>query len=568
MPDRGDAAFPANPLGIFSVIVLYRMKPADSPAFRSLMQARIRLNTGRFPVLLYDNGPGSMQPEDLPEGIRYEAAVRNNGLADAYNRALDTARGEGFRWLLTLDQDTTLPGNFLERMAQLAAENEADVRVGAIVPRLFDQGRALSPEEVHSWGTRELPRRFSGVGERETRAFNSGSVFRVDALVEAGGFDPDFWLDYVDVNIYRRIHRQQRRVYVAADLEAEHELSVVRRADLPPERFRNILQAESAFFDLYEGPVRRFALTLRLAGRIWRQVRRKDKPILRKLTGEALRSRIFRSRRHRIGIWRKAMEWRRQNPGLDAGAATAARPAISVCMATYNGARYVKSQLVSILRQLSPGDEVVVVDDGSTDETCAIIEGLGDGRVRLTRHTRNQGVAQTFEDAIRQASGDILFTADQDDLWAEGRVGAVLSAFQANPGVEIVVSDAALIDGEDRPLGKTYYEQRGRFRTGILANVAHCSYLGCTMAFRRRILGRMLPFPPGGRVFHDLWIGTANTLCHGETLYLDAALVLYRRHEANATGRRRQRLRRQLRLRWDLCMALARLWLSRCRAGG
>jgi glycosyltransferase involved in cell wall biosynthesis len=568
MPEQGKAAYPGNPSAIFAVVVLYRMRPADSPAFRSLAQARSGGNVASVPMLLYDNGPTAMQTEDLPEGIRYEAAVRNNGLADAYNRALEIARSEGFRWLLTLDQDTTLPCNFLERMQQLAAENETNDRVGAIVPRLVDQRRVLSPMAVRFWGTRELPRGFSGVSEQETRAFNSGSLFRVRAIEEMGGFDPDFWLDYLDVNIYRRIHLQGRRVYVAADLEAEHELSVVRRADLSAERFRNILQAESAFFDLYERPIRRLALTMRLAGRIWRQARRKDKPVLRELTWEALRSRVFHSRRRRIESWRNAMERRRRISGLDAAGATAVRPAISVCMATYNGARHVKSQIESILRQLSEADEIVVVDDGSTDETSSIIEGLGDGRVRLTRHKTNQGVVRTFEDAIQRASGEILFTADQDDLWAEGRVTAVLLAFQQNPRVDVVVSDAALIDGYGQPQGGTYYQQKGRFRSGILDNLVHCSYLGCTMAFRRKILRLVLPFPPGGHVFHDLWIGTANTLCRGGTLYLDQPLVLYRRHEANATGRRRLPLRSQLRLRWDLCMALARLWLSRCRASG
>jgi glycosyltransferase involved in cell wall biosynthesis len=229
-------------------------------------------------------------------------------------------------------------------------------------------------------------------------------------------------------------------------------------------------------------------------------------------------------------------------------------------MATYNGERYVKTQIASILNQLSPDDELIVVDDASSDRTCEIIESLRDARIRLERHTSNLGVLRSFDDAIRQAVGDIVFLSDQDDLWAVDKVSTTLRTFQSHPEADIVVSDATLIDDDGHPLGWSYYERRGKFRSGILANLFHCSYLGCTMAFRRRIRSRILPFPAEADVFHDLWIGTANALAGGKTLYIERPLVLYRRHGGNATGNRRIPLRRQTRIRWDLCRSLAKHW--------
>ena len=77
---------------------------------------------------------------------------------------------------------------------------------------------------------------------------------------------------------------------------------------------------------------------------------------------------------------------------------------------------------------------------------------------------------------------------------------------------DIVVSDAALMNEDGTPTSPSYYANRGKFQSGSLPNVLHGRYLGCTMAFRNRIHSRILPFPKGGDIHHDLWIGTSNSL--------------------------------------------------------
>jgi glycosyltransferase involved in cell wall biosynthesis len=104
-------------------------------------------------------------------------------------------------------------------------------------------------------------------------------------------------------------------------------------------------------------------------------------------------------------------------------------------MAAYNGGAFVEAQLHSILPQLNSGDEVVIVDDGSMDDTLQRVTKIGDARVRLLRHEKNAGVVATFEDALRSATGDVLFLCDDDDLWAPTKVRKFLDVFERQADV-------------------------------------------------------------------------------------------------------------------------------------
>jgi hypothetical protein len=140
--------------------------------------------------------------------------------------------------------------------------------------------------------------------------------------------------------------------------------------------------------------------------------------------------------------------------------------------------------------------------------------------------------------------------------------------FQLHPNAEVAVSDASLIDEEGNPLAPSYFAQLGGFRSGVFQNLVHSYYLGCTMAFRGRLRSKILPFPVGSAVLHDLWIGALNSFLGGETIYTDRPLVYYRRHQWNATGNHRLGLAQQLRIRWGVCSSLAAFWLRQRRATG
>jgi glycosyltransferase involved in cell wall biosynthesis len=239
---------------------------------------------------------------------------------------------------------------------------------------------------------------------------------------------------------------------------------------------------------------------------------------------------------------------------------TIERPKISVCMATFQGENFVAAQLRSILDQLAVTDEVVIVDDNSSDATCSVIRAFADGRVRLIERATNQGPARTFQEALMLASGAIVFLSDQDDLWEPEKVSTMLEAFKVDSEVAMVVSDASLIDEAGKFVGVSYYDVRGKFRSGVVSNVIRCSYLGCTMAFRSELIAKALPIPTENEILHDIWFGLVNSITAGGTAYVQKPLVRYRRHPRAVTSADLSRLK-QLRIRAQLLRAIVKFWI-------
>jgi glycosyltransferase involved in cell wall biosynthesis len=205
----------------------------------------------------------------------------------------------------------------------------------------------------------------------------------------------------------------------------------------------------------------------------------------------------------------------------------------SVCMAVYNGSEFLRPQIESILAQLRPFDELVVVDDASQDGSYSILEGIKDVRLRLHRNDSNAGVLRTFERALKLASGDILFLSDQDDIWLADKLALAMQVFGSRPQVTMVASDVRLIDEEGRTINESFYATRGRFRGGPVHNLIKNKHLGCTLSFRRTMLEIFLPIPPDVPM-HDIWFGVLNSL-YGRTHFIDRPLVAYRRHGTNAS---------------------------------
>ena len=229
------------------------------------------------------------------------------------------------------------------------------------------------------------------------------------------------------------------------------------------------------------------------------------------------------------------------------------RPRVSVCMATYNGSKYVEHQLRSILAQLAEGDEIVIVDDASTDDTRAVIAAIEDPRIRLIARDVNRGYVRTFEEALGAASGDVLLLSDQDDEWVDGRVDALVAATReravAAGNLVLLGDDAPLpnpISGKPWSLSARTGNQSVRNRVRILAGMA--PYFGCAMAIRREFLPRVLPFPDALTESHDLWIAiTANT-AH-EMAHVESPVIRRRLHDSNASPSRPRSIGQVLRAR-------------------
>jgi len=229
---------------------------------------------------------------------------------------------------------------------------------------------------------------------------------------------------------------------------------------------------------------------------------------------------------------------------------------ISVCMASYNSAHYIKEQVASILRQLRDEDELVIVDDASSDQTREEVASFNDRRVRMFVHLKNQGIADTFEEAIRRATGDILFLSDADDIWAPNKVQRVLQAFEAHPEAKIVTTGIRIIDQHGRTLVAHEDWKQKAFTSALLPNILRNRFQGSAMAFRASLRELVLPFPKRKIFLHDAWIGICNRMNGGEAIYIDEPLLYYRRHGNNFSGKLSIRL--QIAARLQLLLALIR----------
>ncbi len=202
---------------------------------------------------------------------------------------------------------------------------------------------------------------------------------------------------------------------------------------------------------------------------------------------------------------------------------------ISVCIATFNGEKYIRDQISSILGQLSQGDEIIITDDGSTDNTLEILEDFKDPRIKIHQNKNRLGPVYNFENALSKASNQYIFLADQDDIWNERKIKTFKSYLS---DYDVVVSDCSVVDNDLNITNPSFYALR-KSGKGLFKNFFQNSYLGCCMAFHRQVLKKALPFPPQ-LPMHDIWIGLVTELFF-KSIFIEDKLILFRRHHLNAT---------------------------------
>ena len=229
---------------------------------------------------------------------------------------------------------------------------------------------------------------------------------------------------------------------------------------------------------------------------------------------------------------------------------------ISVCMATYNGEKFIKKQVESILCQLNPEDELIVSDDGSKDKTVTIINSISDLRIQLYINEGCHGVIPNFENALKKAKGNYIFLSDQDDIWMPYKIATCIPLLQQNL---LVVHNAVIIDGNGFSTDRDYFNLRGS-KEGYWNNIWRNSYLGCCMCFRSELLRYILPFPRNIEM-HDRWVGLISQL-YGKVYFESKCLIGYRVHGgnvSNSTGKSTNSFFQMLMIRfWLLCYTIGR----------
>jgi len=230
-----------------------------------------------------------------------------------------------------------------------------------------------------------------------------------------------------------------------------------------------------------------------------------------------------------------------------------------VALITYNGMKYLPQQLNSILAQNRAVVHIVVSDDHSTDGTWEYLEAWAKHapvRVTLVRNDTQLGLNANFEQAISLVEADIVFASDQDDVWLPSKVALLAAVFEDDDRVQLVHTDAILVDAGGRDLGMTLFEElevSEAERRAVRADDAFRIYCrrnivtGATVAFRHNLLLAARPLP--NMFIHDAWLAliAAST---GRIVMLDTPTIQYRQHGANLIGVKRLSRLEKLRQLW------------------
>ncbi|HHW45909.1 MAG TPA: glycosyltransferase [Clostridiales bacterium] len=223
---------------------------------------------------------------------------------------------------------------------------------------------------------------------------------------------------------------------------------------------------------------------------------------------------------------------------------------LSVAMTTYNGEKFVYKQLKSLYEQTRRPDQVIIIDDCSTDSTPQIVRDFIK-EYQLDWHFEinesNLGYKKNFCKAISLTDGDIIFLCDQDDIWHNEKFETIENIFIGNPKVDCINTSFVFIDDEDKPLQSE--NKRGMSNNNLIffdikpndiVNIDLNSIIrrnispGCTVAFRSKIKDiylqntkHLLP--------HDWEINIYSALSGGLFFY-NKPLISYRLHGNNTIG--------------------------------
>ncbi len=207
---------------------------------------------------------------------------------------------------------------------------------------------------------------------------------------------------------------------------------------------------------------------------------------------------------------------------------------VSIAMCTYNGQRFIKEQLDSILNQTYANLEIIIVDDCSSDKTVDILNeyAANDKRIIFHQNKTNLGYLKNFEKAISLCNGEFIALADQDDIFKEKKIETFVQEIKENI---LIYSDAIIIDDNSKEVGKELVRPNRCLISGgcnkalLLGNCVS----GNTLMFKKELVEYILPIPQNIS-YHDIWI-TFVASTYATISYTDESMTYYRRYAQQVT---------------------------------
>jgi len=219
---------------------------------------------------------------------------------------------------------------------------------------------------------------------------------------------------------------------------------------------------------------------------------------------------------------------------------------IDILMATYNGEKYIKDQLDSILNQSYKDFRLLISDDGSKDSTVQILNEYSskDDRIKIFIQKENLGVIKNFEFLIKQVESEYFMFSDQDDIWNEQKIEKSLGKIEETNS-DLVYCDLEVVDENLQTLSESYWKLKGFEHKVKRYNNFESLYLnnyitGSTMLVKKEMLNKILPLIQESKyILHDYWIALVVSKL-GKMTYLNERLVRYRQHKNNEVGSRKK----------------------------
>lgn len=219
---------------------------------------------------------------------------------------------------------------------------------------------------------------------------------------------------------------------------------------------------------------------------------------------------------------------------------------VDILLATYNGEKYLKEQLDSIINQTYKDFRLIISDDGSTDSTCDILEEYvkKDSRIIIYCQKKNLGVTKNFEFLLSKVENDFFMFSDQDDIWKKDKIEKCLNKINES-NADLVYSDLEVVDEDLNITYESYWKLKG-FDTKVRKyNNFNSLYLnnfitGCTILSKKEWIEKVLPVPSGSEfVIFDYWLALMISQ-EGKMVYVDEPLLQYRQHKKNTIGSKKR----------------------------
>ncbi len=222
-------------------------------------------------------------------------------------------------------------------------------------------------------------------------------------------------------------------------------------------------------------------------------------------------------------------------------------PTISIALCTYNGSKYIKTQLESLINQTLKPSEIVICDDNSSDNTLDIIRSIeAPFPILIYENKPALRTVKNFERAVSLCTSDLIMLCDQDDFWVPTKLEVMSKYMMQHPKANVLFSNALLVDENLNSLGKKMWETvnldekvlqdwKNGHSTEIL--MAGSRVTGCTMCFRKSIVAEIIPFPTqiDSDFIHDGWIAMYASITNSID-FINEDLIWYRQHPAQQVG--------------------------------